>query len=99
MSDPNPAGAGRARPAPEPRAARVVDAQILANWQALRGNPDADARQVMQAIDRLLDERGGPPGPGLDPASPALAPAMIPARPPVHPGVLADLVGILLRGD
>jgi hypothetical protein len=53
MSDPNPAGAGRARPAPEPRAARVVDAQILANWQALRGNP----------------------------------------------GILADLVGILLRGD
>jgi hypothetical protein len=92
-------GAGRARPAPEPRAASVIDAQILANWQALRGNPDADAHQVLQAIDRLLDERGGPPRHRRDPASPSSAPAMIPARPPVHPGILADLVGMLLRGD
>ena len=54
--------------APGPRAAGVIDGQILANQHALRGNRDADVRQVMQAIDRLLDERAGPPLDRLDPA-------------------------------
>lgn len=75
---------GNALPRPERpnRAQRPgTDEQILATWQALRANPDLDARHAMQAIDRLLDERSrsardNPPEPTgpprtLEPGSPA----------------------------
>lgn len=60
MSDEPRPGAGHVRPVPARSPATGVDAQILANWQALKANPDADAGHVMQAIDRLLDQRARP---------------------------------------
>jgi hypothetical protein len=57
-----PAPAPSPAPAPCPAPARdavSVDEQILATWQALRANPDLDARHALQVIDRLLDQRGG----------------------------------------
>ncbi len=100
MSEETPtAGAGQQRPAPALRPAEVIDAQILANWQALRGNPDADAHQVMQAIDRLLDERPAPPGHRVASAPPATAPGTRRAGRSARPGIIHDVLGMLLRGE
>jgi len=83
MTERSQSRAGLPRPA--------LDAQILATWQALRTNPDLDARHAMEVIDRLLDQR-------CDPAEHGGHPAVRTRSEEPPGGVLAEIVATLATG-
>jgi len=96
MSDPNPEGAGRGG---RPRGPVRPASSTHRSWNGRRrGNPDADTRQVMQAIGTALAERAGPTGPGRI-ESPASAPPLIPARPRSTRASWAELRRNTARGE
>jgi hypothetical protein len=102
MTHNDSAGAALTGPAPAPRPEPSADAQIMAIWQALRTNPDLDARHALQAIDQLLDQRitpgGAPAQTALPCPQPAAARVLEPGSPCQH-AVLAGVLRALLAGD